>query len=86
MRRNTLFPQFIPPPEQPPIRLLLKGGTLSFPQRTVELDVRGVDWPVQVSVDGQATDEWEHTDRRLTIRLPASRAARTLEVRSRVAM
>jgi alpha-glucosidase len=64
------------------IRISLGAQAGSFdPQRLlVELDVRGVERPGRVLVDGVVTDAWAHADNRLQIRLAWSLAARTVEI------
>jgi alpha-glucosidase len=47
---------------------------------TVELDVRGLDRPSQVTVDGQVVETWDFTDGRLLVTLPSSSAARTVTI------
>ncbi|HLZ31312.1 MAG TPA: TIM-barrel domain-containing protein [Chloroflexota bacterium] len=59
-------------------------GAFDPHRQTVELDVRGVARPVQVLVDGVATTTWEHADRRLTLRLPWSTAARTVAIHTAI--
>jgi alpha-glucosidase len=58
-------------------------GEFDAGYRTVELDVRGLDRPGQVSLDGQAVTTWEFSDDRLLVTLPASRAARTVQITGR---
>jgi alpha-glucosidase len=55
-------------------------GEFDAGYRTVELDVRGLDRPGQVSLDGQAVSTWDFSDGRLLLTLPASRAARTVHI------
>ena len=52
--------------------------------RTIELDIRGLDRPSQVTVDGQPVTTWEFSERRLLVRLPASRAARSVTIQAEV--
>ena len=51
-------------------------------RETVELDVRGVERPRQVLIDGVAIDSWEHADGHLLVKLPWSTAARTVEIQA----
>jgi alpha-glucosidase len=47
---------------------------------TVELDIRGLARPSQVTVDGQALTTWDFNDGRLVVNLPASSAARAVTI------
>ena len=55
-------------------------GSFSPPSRSVELDLRGIQRPSRVQVDGQDVTDWHHTSERLLIRLPATPAARRVEI------
>jgi alpha-glucosidase len=47
---------------------------------TVELDLRGLPRPSEVRVDGGVVANWDHSDARLTLRLPTTSAARTVTI------
>jgi alpha-glucosidase len=55
-------------------------GEFAARHRTIELDVRGLDRPSQVMVDGQAVTTWDFSDGRLLVKLLASSAARTVTI------
>jgi alpha-glucosidase len=59
-------------------------GEFQPAHHTLELDVRGLARPSQLDVDGQVIDTWDFTDNRLMIRLPATSAARTIQIRARM--
>jgi alpha-glucosidase len=59
-----------------------QAGAFDPVRETVELDVRGVDRPGQILVDGIAITTWDHADGRLVVRLPSRSAARTVEIRA----
>jgi hypothetical protein len=53
----------------------------------VELDMRGLQAPEGVTIDGQAASDWQHADGRVLIRLGASTGAsagRVVEVTARL--
>jgi alpha-glucosidase len=62
------------------LRVAVREGSFVSAHTSVEFDVRGVGRPTEVAVDGEAVDTWNHADGRLVIRLPASAAARTVEI------
>jgi alpha-glucosidase len=60
-------------------------GSFVSPSATIELELRGVAQPMQVTVDGAVSNDWEHSNRRLVLRLERSREARRVHVRAAVA-
>jgi alpha-glucosidase len=58
------------------IELAAPEGSYSPARDSVELDIRGLDLPARVSVNGQPVDDWQYSERRLLMRVPAGRAAR----------
>ena len=62
-----------------------QAGAFDPQRQSVELDVRGVQRPTQVLVDGSAVDGWEHADGRVLLKLPWTRAARSVEIRAALA-
>jgi len=63
------------------IELGARHGSYTPGYRTVELDVRGVQAPGTVLVDGVATSDWQHDAGRLVLRVPATNAAQQIELR-----
>jgi len=59
------------------------SGEFAARHQTVELDVRGLARPSQILIDGQPIDTWDFADGRLTLRLPAKGAARTVQIAGR---
>jgi alpha-glucosidase len=55
------------------------GGDGRWPHTRTELDIRGLDRPGRVTLDGAQTDEWEFAGGRLTVRLSPS--VRRVEIR-----
>jgi alpha-glucosidase len=56
------------------------GGSLPPPYAEVELDLRGLDRPTTVTVNGRPVDGWAYTERRLLARLPATAESRTVRI------
>ena len=56
-------------------RVIVRGAPAVAP------DARAL--PVEVLIDGQPIDTWDFADGRLTLRLPATRAARTVQIAGR---
>jgi alpha-glucosidase len=55
------------------------GGDGRWSHTRTQLDIRGLDRPARVTVDGAPVDEWEFTDGRLTVRLSPN--VRRVEIR-----
>jgi alpha-glucosidase len=59
------------------IEMSAPEGSYVAARDLVELEIRGVERPERVMVNGQSVDDWQHAgERRLVLRLPAGRAAR----------
>jgi alpha-glucosidase len=57
-------------------------GAFASPSRSIEVELRGLQRPAQVLLDGAATQAWDYADGRLTVRLPRAREPRRLLVRA----
>jgi alpha-glucosidase len=57
-----------------------RAGTFRPPRAGVELDVRGLERPSRVRVDGQDISDWQHDGQRLLLRLPVTAEARRIEI------
>ena len=60
-------------------------GGFAPPSQTLEVDLRGLERPSEVTLDGSATRAWDYADGRLTVRFARTRDARRLVVRSATA-
>jgi alpha-glucosidase len=58
------------------IELSAPDGSYAVARNEVELDIRGIQRPARVMVNGKSVDDWQHGERGLTLRLPSGRAAR----------
>jgi hypothetical protein len=66
----------------PSIRLQLsaKEGAFTPQHSTMQFDLRGAARPNQITVNGAPTDDWEYTNGRLLIRLPATTIATEIAI------
>jgi hypothetical protein len=59
-------------------------GAFEPSYQRVELDVRGLHEPSGLVLDGQTFRDWDYSDGRVLVRLPAVRVSRRVEIQSRL--